>query len=96
MIEGVLRHDTEMEVERQYVDTRTPLLQTNAYAMTARHALAAGIATKVGSHSFGRPASPRPSSRQNAMAQRSIIEGRGNRRWPKALIVPGPSEAWGN
>jgi hypothetical protein len=52
MIEGVLRHDTEMEVERQYVDTRTPLLQTNAYAMTARHALAAGIATKVGSHSF--------------------------------------------
>ena len=32
--------------------TRTPLPQTNAYAMVARRAKAAGIATKVGNHSF--------------------------------------------
>lgn len=32
--------------------TRTPLPQTNAYAMIRRRAAAAGIATKVGNHSF--------------------------------------------
>jgi site-specific recombinase XerD len=32
--------------------TRTPLPQGNAYAMIARRAAAAGIATKVGNHSF--------------------------------------------
>jgi site-specific recombinase XerD len=32
--------------------TRTPLPQANAYAMIGRRALAAGIATKVGNHSF--------------------------------------------
>jgi site-specific recombinase XerD len=32
--------------------TRTPLPQANAYAMIARRAAAAGIATKVGNHSF--------------------------------------------
>ena len=32
--------------------TRTPLPQANAYAMIARRALAAGIGTKVGNHSF--------------------------------------------
>jgi site-specific recombinase XerD len=32
--------------------TRTPLPQANAYAMIARRATAAGIATKVGNHSF--------------------------------------------
>jgi len=32
--------------------TRTPLPQANAYAMVARRAKAAGIATKVGNHSF--------------------------------------------
>ena len=32
--------------------TRTPLPQANAYAMFARPAVAAGIATKVGNHSF--------------------------------------------
>jgi len=32
--------------------TRTPLPQANAYAMVARRAAAAGIATKVGNHSF--------------------------------------------
>jgi len=32
--------------------TRTPLAQANAYAMIARRAAAAGIATKVGNHSF--------------------------------------------
>ena len=32
--------------------TRTPLPQANAYAMISRRATAAGIATKVGNHSF--------------------------------------------
>ena len=32
--------------------TRTPLPQANAYAMIQRRALAAGIGTKVGNHSF--------------------------------------------
>ena len=32
--------------------TRTPLPQANAYAMIRRRALAAGIATKIGNHSF--------------------------------------------
>ena len=32
--------------------TRTPLPQANAYAMIGRRAVAAGIATKVGNHSF--------------------------------------------
>ena len=32
--------------------TRTPLPQANAYAMIGRRALAAGIATKIGNHSF--------------------------------------------
>jgi integrase len=32
--------------------TRTPLPQANAYAMIRRRALGAGIATKVGNHSF--------------------------------------------
>jgi integrase len=32
--------------------TRTPLPQANAYAMIGRRAAAAGIATKVGNHSF--------------------------------------------
>ncbi len=32
--------------------TRTPLAQANAYAMIRRRAAAAGIATKVGNHSF--------------------------------------------
>lgn len=32
--------------------TRTPLSQANAYAMIGRRAVAAGIATKVGNHSF--------------------------------------------
>ncbi len=32
--------------------TRTPLPQANAYAMVRRRALAAGIATKIGNHSF--------------------------------------------
>jgi len=32
--------------------TRTPLPQANAYAMIGRRATAAGIATKVGNHSF--------------------------------------------
>src|SRR6201984_3252199 len=32
--------------------TRTPLPQANAYAMIGRRAAAAGIATKLGNHSF--------------------------------------------
>jgi len=32
--------------------TRTPLPQANAYAMIRRRAAAAGIATKLGNHSF--------------------------------------------
>jgi integrase/recombinase XerC len=32
--------------------TRTPLPQANAYAMIGRRATAAGIATKLGNHSF--------------------------------------------
>ena len=32
--------------------TRTPLPQSNAYAMVGRRAAAAGIATKLGDHSF--------------------------------------------
>ena len=33
-------------------ETRTPLPQANAYAMIGRRAAAAGIATKLGNHSF--------------------------------------------
>jgi len=32
--------------------SRTPVVQANAYAMVARREVAAGIATKIGNHSF--------------------------------------------
>src|SRR5207244_10079655 len=38
--------------------TRTVLPQANAYAMIGRRAAAAGIATKLGNHSFRRRGSP--------------------------------------
>jgi site-specific recombinase XerD len=54
--------------------TESPLPQANAYAMVRKRALAAGIATKIGNHTFrgfGRPASP-PTSRTAARSRRRL------------------------
>ena len=54
--------------------TGNPLPQANAYAMIQRRAKAAEISTKIGNHTFGRPASP-PISRTEGRSRKP-------RRWP--------------